>query len=76
MEGKDVFANLKQTFEQAVEYSVKNGMNSFATENEIRRSELLTAVANEASRRLKERNVIGQDGLANVITGRRKYQEY
>ncbi|WP_206701592.1 hypothetical protein [Lysinibacillus sphaericus] len=71
-----MFANLKQTFEQAVEYSVKNGMNSFVTENEIRRSELLTAVANEASRRLKERNVIGQDGLANVITGRRKYQEY
>ncbi|MFJ7407496.1 MULTISPECIES: hypothetical protein [unclassified Lysinibacillus] len=76
MEDKDVFANLKQAFEQAVEYSVENGMNSFVTENEIRRSELLTAVANEASRRLKERNVIGQDGLANVITGRRKYQEY
>lgn len=76
VEEQDVFANLKQAFEQAVEYSVKNGMNSFATENEIRRSELLTAVANEASRRLKERNVIGQDGLANVITGRKKYQEY
>ena len=72
----DVFSNLKQAFEQAVEYSVENGMNSFVTENEIRRSELLTAVANEASRRLEEKNVPYQDGLANAVTGRRKYQEH
>ena len=76
MKGKtDVFSNLKQAFELAVEYSVENGMNSFVTENEIRRSELLTAVANEASRRLKEKNLPYQDGLANVVTGRSKYQE-
>lgn len=75
MEGKDVFANLKQAYEEAVEYAVVNSMSECKV-SEIRRSELLTAVANEASRRLKERNVPGQDGLANVITGRRKYQEY
>lgn len=72
---EDAFTNLKQSFEKAVEYAVANSMAVFE-ESEIRRSELLTAVANEASRRLKERNVIGQDGLANVITGRKKYQEY
>jgi hypothetical protein len=75
VEEKNVFENLKQAFEEAVEYALANGMNELE-EIEIRRSELLTAVANEASRRLKERNVIGQDGLADVITGRRKYQEY
>lgn len=71
----DVFANLKQSYEQAVEYAVENGMSEIE-ENEIRRSELLMAVVNEASRRLKERNVFGQDGIANIITGRRKYQEH
>ena len=71
----DVFANLKQAFEQAVEYAVVNSMSEIQ-ESEIRRSELLMAVANEASRRLREKNVPYQDGLANVITGRRKYQEY
>jgi len=75
--GSDVFGNLKQAFEEAVEYATEHGMHEGGLEgDEIRRSELLRAVANEASRRLKERNVIGQDGLANVITGRRKYQEY
>ncbi|PGZ46430.1 hypothetical protein COE56_24820 [Bacillus anthracis] len=74
-EGNDVFANLKQAFEEAVEYAMVNSMSE-CNVNEIQRSELLTAVANEASRRLKERNVPYQDGLANVITGRRKYQDY
>ncbi|MDX1806554.1 MAG: hypothetical protein R3267_05985 [Paenisporosarcina sp.] len=73
----DVFANLKQAFEEAVEYAVENGVcDDGIQEDEIRRSELLQAVVNEATRRLKERNVIGQDGLANVITGRKKYHEY
>lgn len=75
VEEKDVFAHLMQAFEQAVEYAVANGMRECDV-SEIRRSELLTAVVNEASQRLKERNVIGQDGLADVITGRRKYHEY
>ena len=70
----DVFTNLKQAFEEAVEYAVVNSMSE-CNIKEIQRSELLTAVANEASRRLKERNVPYQDGLANVITGRRKYQD-
>lgn len=74
MNGQDVFANLKQAFEQAVEYSVTNGMAECEV-GEIRRSELLKAVVNEASQRLKERNVSYQDGLADVVTGRRKYQE-
>ena len=66
MEGKtDVFSNLKQAFELAVEYSVENGMNSFVTENEIRRSELLQVVVNEASRRLKEKNVPYQEPTTN-----------
>ncbi|EOO41256.1 hypothetical protein IIU_00549 [Bacillus cereus VD133] len=71
-DGTDVFTNLKQAFEEAVEHAVVNSMSE-CNVNEIQRSELLTAVANEASRRLKERNVLYQDGLANVITGRRKY---
>ena len=70
----DVFTNLKQTFEEAVEHAVVNSMSE-CNVKEIQRSELLTAVANEASQRLKERNVPYQDGLANVITGRRKYQD-
>ncbi|MGH0792238.1 hypothetical protein ACQVTU_32470 [Bacillus cereus] len=70
----DVFANLKQAFEEAVEYAVVNSMSEYNV-NEIQRSELLTAVTNEASRRLKEKNVPYQDGLANVITGRKKYQD-
>ena len=75
--GEDVFANLKQAFEQAVEYATKHGISEKqAAENEMRRSELLMAVVNEASRRLKERNVPYQDGIANVVTGRKKYQEY
>lgn len=74
MEEKNVFESLKQAFENAVEYASTNSMCEL-DETEIQRSELLTAVANEASRRLKERNIIGQVGLANVITGRRKYQE-
>lgn len=74
MEEKNVFENLKHAFEKAVEYAATNGISEFE-ETEIQRSKLLTAVANEASRRLKERNVPYQDGLANVITGRRKYQE-
>lgn len=77
MEGKtDVFANLKQAFEVAVEHTVQNGMQPYISENEIRRSELLGAVINEASRRLKEKNIPFQDGLANVTTGRKKYQEH
>lgn len=75
MTTNQVFTSLKQTFEQGVEYAVENVMGSFATENEIQRSELLRAVVNEASRKLKERNVPYQDGLANVVTGRKKYQE-
>ncbi|ARK23603.1 hypothetical protein SporoP37_02115 [Sporosarcina sp. P37] len=76
MEGKtDVFTNLKQAFELAVEYAAKNGMKPFVKENEIQQSELLRAVANEASHRLEKRNVPYQDGLANVITGRKKYHE-
>ncbi|WP_197228586.1 hypothetical protein [Bacillus thuringiensis] len=74
----DVFTNLKQAFEEAVEHAVEHAVvNSMSESNvkEIQRSELLTAVANEASQRLKERNVPYQDGLANVITGRRKYQD-
>jgi len=74
-DGNNVFTNLKQAFEEAVEYAVENSMSEFNV-NEMQRSELLTAVANEASRRLKERNVPYQDGLANLITGRRKYQDY
>ncbi|MGR5866857.1 hypothetical protein ACT7DZ_32685 [Bacillus cereus] len=70
----DVFTNLKQAFEEAVEHAVVNSMSE-SNVKEIQRSELLTAVANEASQRLKERNVPYQDGLANVITGRRKYQD-
>ncbi|PFT98644.1 hypothetical protein COK81_04760 [Bacillus thuringiensis] len=70
----DVFTNLKQAFEEAVEYAVVNSMSE-CNVKKIQRSELLTAVANEASQRLKERNVPYQDGLANVITGRRKYQD-
>ncbi|MED2749633.1 hypothetical protein P4278_29815 [Bacillus thuringiensis] len=73
-DGNDVFTNLKQAFEEAVEYAVEDSMSE-CNVNEMHRSELLTAVANEASRRLKERNVPYQDGLANVITGRRKYQD-
>lgn len=75
MEDKDVFANLKQAFEQAVEYAVANGMGECEV-GEIRRSELLKAVVNEASRRLKEKIIPYQDGIANVVTGRKKYQEY
>ncbi|AQY37572.1 hypothetical protein P4V72_03230 [Bacillus thuringiensis] len=74
-DGNDVFTNLKQAFEEAVQYAVVNSMRE-CNVNEIQRSELLTAVMNEASRRLKERNVPYQDGLANVITGRKKYQDY
>ncbi|HHK5535284.1 TPA: hypothetical protein ACQUHH_003760 [Bacillus mobilis] len=74
-DGNDVFINLKQAVEEAVEYVVENSMSE-CNVNEMQRSELLTAVANEASRRLKERNVPYQDGLANVITSRRKYQDY
>ncbi|MCQ6529870.1 hypothetical protein [Bacillus mycoides] len=74
-DGNDVFTNLKQAFEEAVEYAAVHGMSAYNVD-EIQRSELLTAVANEASRRLKERNVPYQNGLANVITGRRKYQDY
>ncbi|EEM44062.1 hypothetical protein P4G85_28920 [Bacillus cereus] len=74
-DGNDVFTNLKQAFEEAVQYAVVNSMSE-CNVNEIQRSELLTAVTNEASRRLKERNVPYQDGLANVITARRKYQDY
>ncbi|PGT52305.1 hypothetical protein COD86_28445 [Bacillus cereus] len=73
-DGNDVFTNLKRAFEKAVEYAVENSMSE-CNVNEIQRSELLMVVANEASRRLKERNVPYQDGLANVITGRRKYQD-
>ena len=72
--GNDVFTNLKQAFEEAVEYALVNSMSE-CNANEVQRSELLTAVKNEASRRLKERNVPYQDGLANVITGRSKYQD-
>ncbi|MGR5978024.1 hypothetical protein ACT7DJ_06585 [Bacillus cereus] len=50
----DVFANLKQAFEEAVEYAVVNSMSEYNV-NEIQRSELLTAVTNEASRRLKRK---------------------
>ncbi|AZR76055.1 hypothetical protein [Bacillus thuringiensis] len=71
----DGFTNLKQAFEEAVEHAVVNSMSECNVKKEIQRSELLTAVANEASQRLKERNVPYQDGLANVITGRRKYQD-
>ncbi|GAB0170511.1 hypothetical protein LSPCS325_39480 [Lysinibacillus sp. CTST325] len=74
MEDRDIFANLKQAFEEAVEYTVANGMCECEV-REIRRSELLQAVVNEASLRLKERNVPYQDGIADVVTGRRKYQE-
>ncbi|MBG9511300.1 hypothetical protein ABE47_03640 [Bacillus thuringiensis] len=74
-DGNDVFTNLKQAFEEAVQYAVVNSMSE-CNVNEIQRSELLTAVTNEASPRLKERNVPYQDGLANVITARRKYQDY
>lgn len=73
MEGQDVFANLKQAFEQAVEYAVTNGMGDCEV-GEIRRSELMQAVLNEASQRSK--NVPYKDGIANIITGRKKYQEY
>lgn len=76
-ESKDVFADLKHAFEQAVEYAVENGMlKAGLKEGEMRRSELLRAVANEASRRLNDRNAPYQDGVANVFTGRKKYQEY
>jgi hypothetical protein len=75
-EGKDVFANLKQAFEEAVEHAVSNGMRKFEV-REIRRSELLQVVVNEASRRLKERNRLYDDTqIANVITGRKKYHEH
>ena len=75
MEGQDVFANLKQAFEQAVEYAVTNGMGDCEV-GEIRRSKLLQVVVNEASQKSKERNVPYQDGIANIITGRKKYQDY
>ena len=75
MEKKDVFTNLIQAFEQAVEYAVTNSMYEIQ-ESEIQRSELLRAVMNEASRRVKEKNIPYQDGMANVVTGRRKYEEY
>ncbi|MES1047203.1 hypothetical protein FOA22_22375 [Heyndrickxia oleronia] len=75
MEGKDVYTNLKQAFEQAVVYAVENSMNEYKV-SEIQRSELLMAVANEASRRLNERKIPYQDGLADVLTGRKKYEEY
>lgn len=70
----DVFTNLKQAFEQAVEYAVVNSMSEIQ-ESEIRRSELLQAVVIEASRRLKEKDKPFQEGLANVVTGRMKYRE-
>ncbi|WP_257209134.1 hypothetical protein [Bacillus toyonensis] len=73
-DGNNVFTNLKQAFEEAVAYAVVNSMSE-CNVNEIQRSERLTAVANEASRRLKERNVPYQDGLANLSTGCRKYQD-
>ncbi|MEW4154569.1 hypothetical protein Q0N88_33720 [Bacillus thuringiensis] len=44
----DVFTNLKQAFEEAVENAVVNSMSE-CNVKEIQRSELLTAVANEAS---------------------------
>ncbi|MBG9691042.1 hypothetical protein ABD91_08955 [Lysinibacillus sphaericus] len=75
VDGQVVFANLKQAFEQAVEYTVTNGVGDCEL-GEIRRSELMQAVVNEASQRLKERNVPYRDGIANVVTGRKKYQEY
>lgn len=74
MKDKDVFGNLKQAFEEAVEEVVANGMGECEV-NEMRRSELLQAVVNEASLRLKERNVPYQDDLADVVTGCRKYRE-
>ncbi|MGR7908373.1 hypothetical protein ACU64V_03185 [Lysinibacillus capsici] len=48
-----MFANLQQEFEHAVEYIVSNGMGDCEI-GEIRRSELMLAVVNEASQRLKE----------------------
>ncbi|SPU37874.1 Uncharacterised protein [Lysinibacillus capsici] len=73
VEGQDVFVNLKQAFEQAVEYTLANGIGDCEI-REIRRSELMQAVLNEASQRSK--NVPYKDGIANIITGRKKYQEY
>ncbi|WP_324730238.1 hypothetical protein VO178_09475 [Lysinibacillus fusiformis] len=74
MDGQVVFANLKQAFEQAVEYAAEHGIGECEL-GEIRRSELMQAVVNEASQILKARNVPYQDGIANFVTGRRKYQE-
>ncbi|MEK4415114.1 hypothetical protein [Bacillus sp. FSL K6-0268] len=74
-DGNDVFTHVEQAFEEAVEYTVINSMSA-CNVDEIQRSELLAAVAKEASQRLKERNVPYQDGLANLSTGRRKYQDY
>lgn len=66
MEGKDVFANLKQAFEEAVQYAIEHGISERQViENEIRRSELLQVVVNEASRRLKEKNVPYQEPTIN-----------
>lgn len=48
MKQSEVFGNLKHSFEEAVQYVTKNGLPK---ENETRRSELMEAVKNEASRR-------------------------
>lgn len=69
MNQSDVFGNLKQAFEEAVSYVVKNGVPK---ENETRRSELILAVLNEASRR-KDRDLYNPTVIADSLTGRLKY---
>lgn len=72
MEGKtDVFSNLKQAFEQAVEYSIKSGTPLYLAEDEIRRPELFRAVVDEVSRRseenYKEKNDVLEELAAPIV---------
>lgn len=74
MEGKDVFANLKQAYDEAVEYVIENGMPE---ENEIRRSRLLGAIMSEVSRKDEVKDLHDyrylQSILSNYDIGRLKY---
>ncbi|WP_042472674.1 hypothetical protein [Bacillus ndiopicus] len=77
MDGKEIFTNLKNAFEEAVDFTLKNGMQKGGiTKEDLQQSKLFEAILIEANLRLKVINKPRQDGIADLFTGRRKYEEY
>lgn len=67
--------DLTHLFKEIVEVLSTQGLPLEKTD-ELSNSPLLQLAVKEATRLMKEKNIPYQNGLADVLTGRMKYEEY